>query len=284
MKAILSILFVLSIMSGDHGGMDRITQVNKHKNAGAEAFKAQDYKTAINEFTFLLDSLKEKDDTAMLDLAHAYFKSNDFDKAKERYANIQNAADKKISSIANQQLGVILSQDPKELEKAISFTKTAIKHDPNNLQARYNYELLLKKKQQQDQENQDNKDDQNKDQQDQDKQDQDQQDQNKDENKDENKENEENKDNEKENENKEQEGDDQEKEEEESQPQESQEEKEQKEKEKELQEFQERMQEIKMPKEQAQMILDALKNNEVQFFQQQKKQSNKKTDSDMKDW
>ncbi|WP_044205055.1 hypothetical protein [Flammeovirga sp. OC4] len=290
MNTILTLLIVLNIFS-DHNGIGRIAEANKQKSAGEEAFIAKDYKTAIEAYTILLDSMKIEDDAAMLDLAHSYFLSEDKENATKRYASIQNSANKKIASIANQQLGVLKAQEQK-LEEALAFLKAAMKHDPQNMGARYDYEMLLKQKKEQEQQNQDNKDqnEDNKDKQDQDQKDQDQKDQDqegqdenqdqKDQEKGDQKDDKDQKDSEKgdqegdQNENQEQEGE---------QGEETEEERKEREEAEEKANFNNRMEEIKMPASQAQMILDALKNKEVQYFQQQKKKS-KKQDRNKPDW
>ncbi|KXX72129.1 hypothetical protein [Flammeovirga sp. SJP92] len=301
MNTILTLLIVLNIFS-DHNGIGRIAEANKQKSAGEEAFIAKDYKTAIDAYTILLDSMKIEDDAAMLDLAHSYFLSEDKENATKRYASIQNSANKKIASIANQQLGVLKAQEQK-LEEALAFLKAAMKHDPQNMGARYDYEMLLKQKKEQEEQEQQNQD-QNQDQNDenQDKQDQqDQQDQNQDQN-DQNQDQEQDQDENQEQQdqqegdqkdNKDQkdsqngdqkEGDQEENQEQEGeQGEETEEERKEREKAEEQANFNNRMEEIKMPASQAQMILDALKNKEVQYFQQQKKKS-KKQDRNKPDW
>ncbi len=65
-------------------------------------------------------------------------------------------ADKQAASIAYTQLGIMQAKD-KELEKAAELFKQALKKDPKNDNARYNYELVKKmlQKQQQEQDQQD---------------------------------------------------------------------------------------------------------------------------------
>src|SRR5690606_4174329 len=82
-----------------------------------------------------------------------------------------------IRSKALQQLGNMANQQGRA-EEALNLFKQAIKAAPTNDDARYNYEMLKKKldeQKQQDQQQQDNQDQQNQDQQNQDQQKQDQQ-------------------------------------------------------------------------------------------------------------
>ncbi|NME69452.1 tetratricopeptide repeat protein [Flammeovirga aprica] len=296
MNTILTLLIVLNIFS-DHNGIGRIAEENKHKSVASEAFQAKDYKSAIEAYSYLVDSMNVQDEAAMLGLAHSYFLSEDMENALQRYVRLQNAEDKKIASTANQQLGILKSQEQK-IDEALEFMKQAIKLDPENVAARYNYELLLKqKKEQEEQEqqnqdqnqdnqdqNQDNKENQDKDQKDKNEDNKDQEGDDSEENKDQNeegdkqdnkdqKDSKQGKDGEQE-ENNEQEGE---------QGEETEEERKEREKAEEKANFDNRMEEIKMPASQAQMILDALKNKEVQYFQQQKKKS-KKQDRNKPDW
>ncbi len=123
--------------------------------------------------------------------------------------------------------------------------------------------------QEQQQQEQDQKDQQQQDKQDQEKKDQEQQQQDQDqeqkEEKDEGKENEEKKDQEKKD----------------SEP--TEEEKEQKEKD-DLQKFLDKLKEMKISPEKAQMILEAMRNNEIQYVQQNKRKATKRKDRSKPDW
>lgn len=266
--------------------IDEIAKVNKYKSQAEEAFKAKQFEKAASLYSLLADSLDVREPEILLNLAHSYFQNEEVDKAKQYYNEASVQADKYIRSVANQQLGVLSSRD-KKLEEALNYFKEALKADPTNEEARFNYELLKRQKEEeekkkeqnkQDQQNQDKEQEEKKDQQDQQNQDQKNQDQqNKDQQDQQSKEEEESKEQDQKEE--------QQKKEQEQQQQQEQEQQSEEQKKKEQQQMQnQRLEEIKMSKEKAEMILNALKNQELQYYQQKQRKSNKKKDSSKPDW
>lgn len=302
---LLNILLLFFIDSDSKG----IAEINNIKEKAEQAYKAGNYQQAAETYSYLVDTLSIADDKAIMNLGHSYYKLEDTEKALSSYERLQDSDNDKLRSQAYQQMGV-LSKDPQTLEKALAYFKESIKSDPTNNDARYNYELLKKKLKEQE------KQDEN--QQDQDKQDQDQ-DQEKDQEQQENKdsENQEKSDEQKkdqEQENKEQEQQDQENKENEEQEGQEQKDQEGKEEQKEQQEQKEGDEEQKKPQpgeeqeeneedqktpqqstseklekmnlseEKAQMILEALKNSEIQYIQQNRRKPTKRKDSNKPDW
>lgn len=280
MRIVLAILLLIGTGFND---IDRIAKANKLKKEAREAFQNGDYSTAISNYHYLLDSMKMDDDKIRLNLASAYYQSKDTANSQSGYSGLTASNNKLVQSTAHQQLGVIQNRQKKYKEALQSF-KNAIKADPTNEGARYNYEMLKKlikeqeeqQKEQQDQ-NKDNKD-QNKEKQDQENKEQ--------ENKEQQEKDQEKKEGESEEENKEQqekEGEEGEKKEE--QPKEGEQEENEKDAEqKEMPEQSENMKEMKISEEKAKMILEAMKNNEIQYFQQNKRKPTKRKDSGKPDW
>lgn len=294
MKYLLISILTLSLISDPL----KIGKINSVKKEAREAYTSGDYKTAIAKYRYLVDSLDVNEDEILLNLANAYYLSKDTAQAYTSYQSLIGSTTNEVRSKAQQQLGIMNHQRGK-LEDALNNFKQAIKADPNNGPARYNYEMLKKKldeqkKQQQqdqnkDQQNKDqqkkdqekkeqekkdqqNKDQQNKDQQkkdqekqDQEKKDQEQKDQ---QNKDQQKKDQEQKDQKKQEQNKEQEQkDDQNKEKKDVPPQVS-----------------EKLQQMKISEEKAKMILEAMKNQEAQYLQQNKRKATKPRDKGKPDW
>lgn len=121
------------------------SKANKAKQQAEEAFISKEYATAIHKYKYLLDTLKIKDEKAQLNLAHAYMRNADYVNASNSYSESTKAIDASIRSIAHQQLGIIKSEKGSKEEAMASF-KNALRANPNNKEARYNYELLLKAK------------------------------------------------------------------------------------------------------------------------------------------
>ncbi len=167
MKTVL-IFVVASLLFTD---LDKIGKINSAKAEAKKAFLEGKFKVAIEKYKYLIDSLGVNEEEVKANLASAYFQANDTANAVNTYQQLAQSNNKKINSVANQQLGV-MANNTEKLEEALQHFKQALKASPENEDARYNYEVVKKKleekkKQQQenkDQKDQDKKDDQKKDQ------------------------------------------------------------------------------------------------------------------------
>jgi Ca-activated chloride channel family protein len=283
----------------------KIRKINSAKEEARQAFVAGNYKGAIEKYKYLIDSLDVNEDEVYLNLAHAYYQEKDTANATTTYQSLTGSTKKEIASKAHQQLGIIAHQQGK-LEQALSDFKQAVKANPANEQARYDYEMLKKKlddrkkQDQKDQQNKDqkdqkkdqqNKDQQKKDQENKDKQDQQKKDQEKkdQEKKDQEKKDQEKKDQEKKDQqNKDQKDEKKEEQEKKEQQEKQQQEQDKKDKEKQNKDLQnldrEKLQQMKISEEKARMILEAMKNQEKQYLQQQKRKPVKARDKSKPDW
>ena len=299
MKLFVAILLIISPFTD----LDKIARVNKAKKEAKEAFLSNDYQLAHDKYKFLIDSLGVKEEEVLLDFSHSLYQLNDTTNAENNYQELSESANKKISSIAEQQLGQIMF-DKKQYEPALEHQKNALRKDPTNKDARYNYELLKKVIQKQEEEKQDqqDQDQENKDKQDQDKENKDQEKKDE-ENKDQEQKDKEKKDQEEqEKENKdEQEKQDQEQKDQEKKDGEKDEDQEKKEEQKDKEEKEgekseekekeqpkptpsDKLKEMNISEEKAKMILEAMKNNEIQYIQQNRRKATKKKDNDKPDW
>jgi tetratricopeptide (TPR) repeat protein len=274
MKALTVVLMLVALFIDP----TKIGKINTLKAEAKKAYQSGDYQTAIQKYRYLIDSLHVQEDEVLLNLANAYFQSDDTTQALSQYQSLTQSSKAQLRSKAEQQLGVMANRAGK-FEEALNHFKQAIKNDPTNEDARYNYELLKKKleeKKKQDQQKQDqNKDQQqNKEEEQKDKKDQEKQEQKKDQ---EQKKEEQNK-------NQEQK-DQQEKKNEEQKKKEEQEQKENKEEKKENNpSVSEKLQQMEMSEEKAKMILEAMKNQEIQYLQQNKRKATKPKDKGKPDW
>jgi tetratricopeptide (TPR) repeat protein len=273
MKMLGTLILFLALLTDP----TKIGKINSLKAEAKKAYEAGDYKTAINKYRYLIDSLQVNEDEVKLNLANAYFQLNDTSNAVSQYQAVAQSSKNQLRSKAQQQLGVMSNRQEK-FEEALNHFKQAIKSDPTNEDARYNYELLKKKleeQKKQEQQKQDQNKDQNKDQQDQQKEDQKKDQEKKDQQKkDQQQKDQEQKDNEQKKE--------QEKEEQE-QEQKDQENKDQEKKEQ--QNFNpDKMKEMKLSEEKAKMILEAMRNQEKQYLQQNKRKATKPKDKGKPDW
>jgi Ca-activated chloride channel homolog len=264
---------LLSVLITDPG---KISKINRAKEEAKKAYQAGDYATAITKYTYLTDSLAVNEDELRLNLANAYFQVSDTASAIGHYQTLTQSNKNTIRSTAQQQIGVIKNKQGK-FEEALNHFKEAIKSNPANDDARYNYELLKrkldeeKKQEQQKQDQQQDKQDQQNDQQkkdeqkEQEKKDKDKQDQEK---KDQDKNNDPDKD--------EKQKDDQQKEEQQNNDQQ--------EDKKENKPSSEKLEQMKITEDKAKMILDAMKNQEIQYLQQNKRKATQPKDKNKPDW
>ncbi|MEM7551152.1 MAG: hypothetical protein AAF363_15835 [Bacteroidota bacterium] len=291
--------------------LTRIAKTNELKKLAKEAFEKGNYESAIKNYEILVDSFDISDDNIMLNLGNAYYQTNDTIKALDSYKSIIAGENKSAKSLAYQQLGVISGKE-NELKQALDFFKEALRNNPLNEEARYNYELTKKKLKELDQQNQENQDQQDQNQEneenkeDQQNKDQQNQDQNQQDENGENKEGEQNEQEQKQEEGEQnqdqqnQEGEGEEsKKEQQPQPQneegEEQEEREQAEQQEgeegdngeekaTPQSIEQKLQEMNLTPEKAKMILEAMRNGEVQYIQQNKRKPTKRKDSSKPDW
>ncbi len=273
----------------------KISKINSLKSEAKKAYLAGEMKTAIEKYKFLVDSLHVDEEEVAMNLANAFFNVNDTASALNRYQPLSVSGNSKIKSWANQQMGVVANRQGK-FEEALNYFKQAMKAEPNNEQARYNYEMVKKKleekkkqeQQNKDKNNQDKKDDQkkdqNKDQKDQQNKDQkDKQDQK-------DKKDKENKDKQdqqkKDQKDKQDQKDKEQKDKEQKQKEQQRKEQQQKDEKKDKQDpsLSEKLKDMKISEEKAKMILEAMKNQEVQYLQQNKRKATKPRDKGKPDW
>lgn len=151
----LVVLFILMSVFG--GDINKIARVNQVKLLAEEAYRNGEFETAISSFRLLTDSLGVVDDPILLNLANAYFKQSDTTNAAQYYTRVLRSNDAQLRSLAYQQLGIINKQQNK-LKEALADFKSSIKSNPNNEDARYNYELLKKIMDEQEQQQQNEND------------------------------------------------------------------------------------------------------------------------------
>jgi Ca-activated chloride channel family protein len=279
MKSLGTLLLLLALLIDP----TKIGKINTLKSEAKKAYEAGDFKTAISKYRYLVDSLDVREDEVLLNLANAYFQSNDTTNALSQYQAVTQSAKSQLRSKAQQQLGVMANRQGK-FEEALNHFKQAIKSDPTNEDARYNYEMLKKKLEEQKKQDQ-KKQDQNKDQNKEDQEKQDQQDKQKEEQK--KKEQEKKDQQKKDQEEKEQEekDSDQEKKEEEKESEQNKDQKDKEQKKKEQPNFDpEKMKQMKLTEEKARMILEAMRNQEKQYLQQNKRKATKPKDKGKPDW
>src|SRR5688572_15794261 len=135
---------VLSIIGLIAIDPSRIAKVNGAKSEARKAYMDGDYKKAVSMYTYLADTLDVREDEVMINLANSFFQVKDTANAISTYQSLTASSKSHIRSKAHQQLG-IMKHRPGKLEEALQNFKLSIKADVNNIDAKYNYEMLKKK-------------------------------------------------------------------------------------------------------------------------------------------
>lgn len=268
----MKLIFILFLFINPVNDPNRISEVNSLKKEAKEAYTQGNFDQAVQKYEKLVSEYDVRDENVMMNLANAYYKNENVEKAMELYANLNGSTDNDIRSAAFNQSGIIAHLQKKK-EEAINLFKEALKANPSNEAARFNYSKLKKEMEEEQKQDEENKDDKNQEE-NKDKKDQNKEQEKKDGDK---KEGEEDKkeegkegEDEKEQENKEGEAGEEGEEGEEKQPPQP--------------STQDKLQEMNMSEEKAQMILEAMKNNEVQYIQQSKKKPQSRPDDGKPDW
>ena len=146
---------------------------NKTIDSIHQLYIDQDYDSMISSINYLTDSLEFIHEGMALNKAHALYKKGKYGEIANAYLRenpdstyIENVsvnqmlynslyeAEQQIATVAMNQSGVLVFNTgiagskkveyEKYIESAIDFFKQALIHDPENNEARYNYELLMK--------------------------------------------------------------------------------------------------------------------------------------------
>jgi hypothetical protein len=140
----MNFLILLTVFSSLWGKFNEIAKVNELKAEGEKAYLAKNYSRAILTYNYLIYQYQNKNESVRLNLAHAYYKNKDTVEASNQYKKLTHSPQAFICSVSNQQLGMIHALQNQN-KKALIYFKEALKADPGNESARYNYELTLKK-------------------------------------------------------------------------------------------------------------------------------------------
>lgn len=243
----------------------RISTINRIKSAAMQAYSSGNYAEAARLYQYLIDSLGVVEEEVLINTGHSLFHINDYEKAKQAYTLASVFGNKNLQSVAHQQLGIIANREGK-FQEALQHFREALKANPENEEARYNYELLKKKLKEQN-----NPPQQNQQQQQQNEQQQNQQQKN------DQSQNQKNNDN-KQQQNQQKQGGEQQKEEENQG-------KEQKDQQQHMQQGEgQQERKSKIDPQKAKEILESMRNQEIQYLQQQKRKATQPRDKNKPDW
>lgn len=110
----------------------------------AAAYADGRYGESIEAYLKAIDAYPLRSREIRYNIAHCYEQMDSLDRALGYYHQSVNTREPELASQTSNQIGVLLMRQDKP-RQALSAWKQAIKYDPTNEVARYNYELLLKR-------------------------------------------------------------------------------------------------------------------------------------------
>ncbi|QHT69761.1 tetratricopeptide repeat protein [Rhodocytophaga rosea] len=117
-----------------------IDRSNRLLKEAESAYVQKNYIVALVKYRYLYHALHLKEKHIQLNLAHCYFANKDTAQAKKHYLPFAEDKSTPIRAIACQQLGLLAFRQH-QYESALSYFKQALQAAPSNDTIRYNYEL-----------------------------------------------------------------------------------------------------------------------------------------------
>ncbi|WP_259016463.1 hypothetical protein [Emticicia fluvialis] len=124
--------------------LTNVSERNRLKIEAGTAFNKKNYALAREKYQNLANISFNLEPEARLNMAHAYFYTQDTARALLEYKRLLRVSDEMIFTGAIIQIGVINAMQ-KDSATALQLFKEALKKNPDNQIARYNYELMKKR-------------------------------------------------------------------------------------------------------------------------------------------
>jgi len=140
----------------------QISERNEAIDVAARNYTEAKYEESVRQHLALLNEYGITAEQAQFDLALSYQFNEQEEDAKQKYIELVSSKKRNIASSASNQNGVLLGREEK-YQEALEAFKTALIKDPTNEIARYNYELLARWLEKNEDQQKDNKEDQDKD-------------------------------------------------------------------------------------------------------------------------
>lgn len=276
------ILFILLLIPSS---WLEISKKNTAIKSAAKSYGEANYEKSIEDHLFLTTEFGINSPEANYNLGLSYQYAGKNEEAQRTFMSLLSNPNPMIASFASNHNGLILAKDEKYKEALEAFKYALIK-DSKNEAARYNYELLARwLEENQDQQDQEDEGENDENQEDQENEEQEKQDQEK---KDENKKNGEGEEEAENDENAESEQKDDKEGEKSQNEKDSQDpsdlDSDLSEREKAMEQLKEKLKEMNLTPEQASQILDAMNAAELRYIQQNRKKPTKRPDRGLPDW
>jgi len=143
MKRLILLAFVLFVLAGCSASAERLN------NRGNQAFASQDYDRALRDYLIAQAALPERPEPGY-NAANTHYRQGDLQAAEQRLlAAIQNAEDG-LAQSAHYNLGNVYFKIG-NYHQAVASYKEALRLDPNDMEAKHNLELALRRLQEEQQ-------------------------------------------------------------------------------------------------------------------------------------
>ncbi|MFC0183700.1 tol-pal system YbgF family protein [Pseudarcicella hirudinis] len=137
-------MFYILLWILDNASFEKVTARNQAKVQAAEAYRKHEYQLACKYYNTISQNSFFTSPEVLLNTAHALYEAKDTLNAFKKYTQLSNLPDTKIASTTFLQLGMIACQKG-DSANALAMFKKALIVKPENDLARFNYELLKKK-------------------------------------------------------------------------------------------------------------------------------------------
>ncbi len=121
----------------------RVTRLNNAITTAEESYSTANYEKSVADHLVLVNEFEYSSPALSFDLGLSHQFSEKPDEALTHYDQATQSPNKMLASFAFNQSGVITG-NKKEYEAALSKFQSALIKDPTNETARYNYELLAR--------------------------------------------------------------------------------------------------------------------------------------------
>ncbi|WP_111671165.1 hypothetical protein [Algoriphagus litoralis] len=121
----------------------RVSRLNTAIEAAERSYAEANYEQSVTDHLVLVNEFEYKSPELSFNLGLSHHYSDKMDEAQTWYDQVTQSPNKMLVSFAYNQSGVILG-NKKEYEAALSKFQSALIKDPTNEQARYNYEMLAR--------------------------------------------------------------------------------------------------------------------------------------------
>ncbi|GHB78736.1 hypothetical protein [Persicitalea jodogahamensis] len=125
----------------DNRSFNTVDQSNRDKMEAERAYEAKNYPEAASLYRKITYGSIFSEPASRLYLAHTYFHLDSLDLAEREYKLLTHVSNASIASVAETQLGLLACRAGDSVS-ALNHLKTALRLDPLNQTARYDYQIL----------------------------------------------------------------------------------------------------------------------------------------------